>query len=133
MDITVTIQQANEPIAVIKFAGELNSSTYEEVVTKASEVYNTLAQKAILDLSEVTNISSTGQVALHKVALIFSGADQDVEENEAPDYTHSSNARKRVKLLSPQPAVDEILGKAGFKLFFKIYNDLESAVQSFNT
>ena len=133
MDITVTIEQANEPIALIKLAGEIDSSNYEDIVQKASEVYNTTAKKAIIDLSEVTDISSTGQVAIHKVALIFSGVEQDVEANENPDFTHSSNARKHVKLLSPQPNIKQSLEKAGFTLFFKIYNDLESAVQSFNT
>jgi anti-anti-sigma regulatory factor len=132
MGITVTVQQANEPIAVIKLTGEINASNYDEIIVKASEVYNSVAKKAVIDLSEVPSINSTGQVAIHKVALIFSGVEQDVEANENPDFTHSSNARKYVKLLSPQPEVQQSLEKAGFTLFFKIYNDLDSAVQSFN-
>jgi hypothetical protein len=53
------------------------------------------------------------------------------EEQVHPDLTHSSNARKYVKLLSPQPAVDEALTTAGLKLFFKVFHDLESALNSF--
>jgi anti-anti-sigma regulatory factor len=100
-------------------------------VDKAQEIYNNPARNLIIDLGGVTNISSAGQVAIHKIALLYSGVDQDVDENENPDFTHSSNARKYVKLLNPQPEVDKTLEKAGLKLFFKTYTDLESAVKSF--
>jgi hypothetical protein len=69
-------------------------------------------------------------VAIHKIALIYSGVPQDVEANENPDFTHSTQARKYVKLLSPQPEVDTALEKAGMKLFFKIFRDLDSALKS---
>lgn len=55
---------------------------------------------------------------------------QNVEADENPDFTHSSDARKFVKLLNPQPEVDAMLEKAGFKLFFKVFTDLESAINS---
>jgi hypothetical protein len=45
--------------------------------------------------------------------------------------THNSNARKRVKLLSPQPEVEKALEAAGLKLFFKVFQDLDSALKSF--
>jgi anti-anti-sigma regulatory factor len=131
MEITVTTEQAKEPIAVMKLEGDINASNFMEVVDKAQEIYNNPARNLIIDLGGVTNISSAGQVAIHKIALIYSGVIQDVDENENPDFTHSSNARKYVKLLNPQPEVDKTLEKAGLKLFFKTYTDLESAVKSF--
>lgn len=131
MEITVTIQQAGETIAVIKPIGELNASNFMELVDKASEVYNHQAKRLVLDLSEVAKITSAGQVAIHKVALIFSGVEQDVEADKNPDFTHSSNARRFVKLLNPIPEVDQALEKAGFKLFFKVYPTLEEAINSF--
>ena len=47
-----------------------------------------------------------------------------------PDFTHSRNVRKHVKRLSPQPEVDKTLEGAGLKLFFKVFNDLDSAIVS---
>ena len=44
---------------------------------------------------------------------------------------HNSNARKHVKLLSPQPDVEKTLETAGLKLFFKVFRDLDSALKSF--
>jgi anti-anti-sigma regulatory factor len=34
-------------------------------------------------------------------------------------------------LLNPQPRVDRVLDMAGFKQFFEVYTDLETAVASF--
>lgn len=131
MEIIISIEQGNEPIAVMKLKGEINASNFMEIVDKARELYRNPARNLILDLSEVSGISSAGQVAIHKIALIYSGVPKDVEEDENPDFTHSANARKHVRLLAPQPAVDESLTKAGMKLFFKVFEDFQSAVKSF--
>ena len=131
MEISVSLEQAKEPIAVMHLKGNLDASNFLEVVTKAQEIYQKPARNLLIDLSEVPYISSAGLVAIHKIALLYSGVSQEVEENTRPDFTHSSAARKHVKLLSPQPAVDQILDTAGLKLFFKVFNDLDSALNSF--
>jgi anti-anti-sigma regulatory factor len=130
MEIDISIQQTSETVAVMKLTGDINASNFMEIVDKAGETYMNPSRYLIIDLSDVPSISSTGMVAIHKIALIYSGVPQDVQENENPDFTHSNEARKYVKLLSPQPQVDETLGKSGMKLFFKIFDDLDSALQS---
>lgn len=133
MEIKVTIHQAEHPIAIMQLNGEISAANYMEVVNKAQELFNNPARNLIIDLSEVSSVSSAGLVGLHKIALVYSGAaHQQVDQDESrPDFTHNSNARKFVKLLNPQPAVDQELMRAGLKLFFKVYTDLESAIQSF--
>jgi anti-anti-sigma regulatory factor len=130
MEIDISIQQTSETVAVMKLTGDINASNFMEIVDKAGETYMNPSRYLIIDLSDVPSISSTGMVAIHKIALIYSGVPQDVQENENPDFTHSNEARKYVKLLNPQPQVDETLGKSGMKLFFKIFDDLDSALQS---
>jgi len=136
MELIVSIQQAEEPIAIMQIKGDINASNFMEVVNRAQELYNNPAHNLIIDLSEVTSVSTTGLVALHKIALVYSGVPQEMDQDAAtkerrPDFTHSSNARKFVKLLNPQPEVDKALEKAGMKLFFKVFKDLESAIESF--
>jgi anti-anti-sigma regulatory factor len=131
MEIIISIEQGKEPVAVMKLKGEVNASNFMEIVDKAREVYDNPSRNLVIDLSEVPSISSTGQVAIHKVALIYSGVPQEVMEDENPDFTHSVQARKHVRLLAPQKSVDESLSKAGMRLFFKVFDDLESAVKSF--
>ena len=134
MEITVSIHQSAQPIAILKIIGDINASNFMEVVDNAQALFDNPARHLIIDLSEVSSVSSTGLVALHKIALVYSGVPQQVEADKdeiRPDFTHSSNARKFVKLLSPQPAVDAELQKAGLKLFFKVFSDLDSAINSF--
>lgn len=128
MDITVTVEQAREPVAVMRLQGSIDASNFVQVVDKAQEIYQNPARNLVIDLSEVPSVSTTGLVAIHKIALLYSGVK---EEMAHPDLTHHSTARKHVKLLNPQPAVDKALETAGLKLFFKVFNDLESALNSF--
>jgi len=130
MEVKVSIEQASEPVAVMKLAGNIDASNFMEIVDKASATYKNPARYLFIDLSDVSSISSTGLVAIHKIALIYSGVPQNVEENENPDFTHSQEARKYVKLINPQPEVDEALTKGGMKLFFKFFNDVDSALKS---
>jgi len=134
MEIIVSIHQVEKPIAVLRVKGEINAANYLDIVTKAQEIYRDSAKDLILDLSEVPNITSTGLVALHQLSLIYSGVPQRIETDGTEvrtDFTHSNSARRHVKLLSPQLVVDKALESAGLKLFFKIFGDLESAIESF--
>ena len=131
MEISISIEQAKEPVAVMRLTGDLDASNFLEVVTKAQKIYKNPARDLIIDLSKVPYISSAGLEAIHKIALLYSGVPQEVEENNGPDFTNSSTARKHVKLLSPPPAVDQILETTGLKLFFKVFKDLDSALKSF--
>jgi anti-anti-sigma regulatory factor len=128
MNIAITLQQAREPVALMHLQGDINASNFVEIVDKAREIYENPARNLIIDLSDVPSISSTGLAAIHKIALLYSGVP---EEKAHPDLTHSSLARKHVKLLSPQPDVEKALAEAGLKLFFRIFHDLESALNSF--
>ena len=128
MDIKVELEQASEPVAIMRLQGSIDASNFVQIVDKAQEIYQNPARNLILDLSEVPSISSTGLAAIHRIALLYSGVSDYMKH---PDLTHSSNARKRVKLLSPQPDVEKELETAGLKLFFKVFHDLESALNSF--
>ena len=134
MEINVSIHEADEPVAVMNIKGNVDASNYVEIVNKAQEIYNNSMHNLILDLSEVPYISSAGLVAIHKIALIYSGGKQEVEQEgkeTRPDFTHHANARKRVKLLNPRPEVDRTLETTGLKLFFKVFDNLDNALKSF--
>jgi anti-anti-sigma regulatory factor len=131
MEIDVSIHQTKEPVAVMRLKGEINASNFMLVSDKARELYQNPARNLVIDLGGVTSISSTGMAALHNIALVYSGMPQTVQQGTNPDFTHSSNARKHVRLLDPQPEVDKSLETAGMKLFFKVFKDLESALASF--
>lgn len=56
---------------MMKLKGDINASNFTDVVDKARDIYNNPARNLIIDLSDASSISSAGQVAIHKVALIY--------------------------------------------------------------
>ena len=136
MNISVSQEQGNVPVAVLKLDGQLDGQNYQELITKAQELYKGGARDFLLDLSELTYISSAGLVALHSVALLSRGEDLPDTESGWSAYRsmgRSSEAglQKHVKLLNPHSEVMGVLDMVGFSSLFEIYTDLDEAVKSF--
>ena len=136
MQVNSFKQEGRVPVTVMKLAGNLDASNYAEVIAKAQEYYDEGARNLLIDLSEVPYVSSAGLMSLHSVALIFAGQSMKSKESGRPAF-RSINAqnekivRQHVKLLNPQPAVEEVLDVVGLKQFLDVYTDLETAVQAF--
>jgi anti-anti-sigma regulatory factor len=136
MNISVSQAQGNVPVAVIKLDGQLDGQNYQELITKAQELYKGGAHDFLLDLSELTYISSAGLVALHSVALLSRGEDLPDTESGWSAYRSMGRSReaglqKHVKLLNPRSEVMGVLDMVGFSNLFEIYTDLDEAVKSF--
>ncbi|MBK8616538.1 MAG: STAS domain-containing protein [Anaerolineales bacterium] len=136
MQINFSRQEGRVPVTIMQLMGDLDASNYTDVITKAQETYDNGTRDLLIDLSKVPYVSSAGLMSLHAVVLIFAGQSMQSKQTGRPSF-RSINAerdgavRQHVKLLSPQAAVDQVLDVVGLKLFFDIYPDLESAIQSF--
>jgi anti-anti-sigma regulatory factor len=136
MDISVSQKQGNVPIAVIKLDGELDGQNYQELISKARELFSAGARDFVLDLSDLTYISSAGLVALHSVALLVKGEELPDTEQGWSTYrsmgrTSASGVQSHIKLLNPREEVRNVLEMVGFGNVFQVYTDLDEAVQSF--
>lgn len=136
MDISVSQKQGNVPITVIKLDGELDGQNYQELISKARELFSAGARDFVLDLSDLTYISSAGLVALHSVALLVKGEELPDTEQGWSAYrsmgrTSASGVQSHIKLLNPREEVRNVLDMVGFGNVFQVYTDLDEAVQSF--
>lgn len=135
MEITVTQENGKVPVSVIHLKGDLDASSYLELVNTAQKLYNAGAHDLVLDLAGLAFISSAGLASLHIVTKIFGGEKADPEDDWGTyreiSRKRDSGFRKHVKLLNPSPDVDKVLDTVGFKQFFEVYTDLDEAVQSF--
>ncbi|CAG1008226.1 hypothetical protein ANAEL_03638 [Anaerolineales bacterium] len=135
MQIAFSKHEGHVPVSVMKLTGNLDASNYASVIAKAQEAYDEGTRHLLIDLSGVPYVSSAGLMSLHTVALFFGG--YSMKNGSGRPAFRSVNAqnekvvRQHVKLLSPQPAVEEVLDTVGLKHFLDIYTDLEAAVQSF--
>ena len=135
MEINVTQEQGKVPVSVIHIKGDLDASSYLELVNTAQKLYNAGVRSLLLDLADLEFISSAGLASLHIVTKMFRGEKTDSEDGwgtyKEIDRERESGLQKYVKLLSPSPEVDNVLDTVGFKQFFEVYTDLDEAVQSF--
>jgi anti-anti-sigma regulatory factor len=137
MNISVSQAQGRVPVTVIKVDGQLDGQTYQDLIGKAQDLYNSGSRDFLLDLSDLTYISSAGLVALHSVALLTRG-------EELPDFEGGWSAyrsmgrsaeagpQKHVKLLNPRSEVMGVLDMVGFGSVFDVYTNLDEAVNSFS-
>lgn len=136
MQINFSTQEGRVPVTVLHLAGELDASTYTDVIKKVQESYDGGARDLLIDLGNVSYISSAGLMSLHTVALIFAGQSLQSNSSGRPtfrslDPKRDDAAKQHVKLLNPQHAVEQVLDTVGLKSFFEVFTDLESAVKAF--
>ena len=135
MDITISKEQGKVPVHVIHIKGDLDASSYLELVGNAQKLYEAGAEYLLLDLTDLAFISSAGLASLHIVIKMFRGEKSSGESGwdtfKQIDRDRDSGMQTRVKLLNPSPDVDNVLNTVGFKQFFEVYTDLKQAVQSF--
>jgi|WetSurMetagenome_2_1015567.scaffolds.fasta_scaffold385319_2 anti-anti-sigma regulatory factor len=136
MDISVSQQQGNVPVTVVKVAGQLDGQSYQDLIARARELYDAGARDFILDLSDLTYISSAGLVAIHSIALLVKGEDLPDPESGWSAYrsmgrTSAAGLQTHIKLLNPREDVKNVLDMVGFGNVFQVFTDLDEAVKSF--
>ena len=136
MEINVLQEKGRVPVSVVHIKGDLDASSYLELVDTAQKLYNAGVRYLLLDLTDLAFISSAGLASLHIVTKMFRGEKADLEDGwgtyKEIDRERDSGLQKKVKLLNPSPDVDKVLDTVGFKQFFEVYADLDEAVQSFS-
>ena len=136
MEIIVSEEKGKVPVGVLYVKGDLDASNYLRLVEAAQTAYNAGMRDLLLDLSDVTFISSAGLASLHIITKMFRGEKADTEDGwgtyKAIERERENGMQKNVKLLKPSAEVEQVLETVGFKQFFEIYTDLGEAVQSFD-
>jgi anti-anti-sigma regulatory factor len=136
MNISVSSAQGKVPVTVVKLDGQLDGQTYQDLIAKAKEAFGGGARSFLIDLTDLTYISSAGLVALHTVALLARG--EPLPDTEAGwsairsvGRTTTSGIQKNVKLFNPRDEIKSVLDMVGFSSVFEIFTDLDQAVNSF--
>ncbi|NJC97956.1 MAG: hypothetical protein C3F07_15565 [Anaerolineales bacterium] len=136
MNISVSTENGRVPVTVLKLDGQLDGQNYQDLINKAKELYAAGARDFLVDMGDLTYISSAGLVALHSVALLTKGEEMPDTENGWSAYrsmgkTSKASVQEHIKLLSPRDDVKSVLDMVGFGNVFQIFNDRDEAVRSF--
>jgi len=122
MEITFSKQERRVPVTIMKVAGKVDSSNYQEFTDKAMQAVARDGFYLLIDLSECEYMSSAGLRSLNEIFMFFK---KSFPKDEA------SRLSSRMKLLNPQSKVLDTLKLTGVDVFFEIHTDMETAIASF--
>jgi anti-anti-sigma factor len=136
MEITVSKEQGRVPVTVLRVAGQLDGQTYQQLIDRARDEYEAGAHSMLLDLGDLTYISSAGLVSLHMIAKLVRGESLPDDENgwntlKSMDRAQDGGVQRNLKLLNPRPEVNSVLEMVGFSAFFEVFTDRQKAIDSF--
>ena len=136
MEITIFQEQGRVTVSVIHIAGHLDGQTYQILIAEARKVVEAGILNILLDLSDLTYISSAGLVSLHTIALMTRGEElPDPEQGwstlKSMDRTRDGGLQKHLKLLNPRPEITNVLEMVGFSEFFEVFTEKKAAIDSF--
>ena len=136
MNISTVQVQGKIPVTIVKLDGQLDGQTYQQLINKGREAYTAGWHDFLIDMTDLTYISSAGLVALHSLALLVKGEELPDTEAGWSAYrsmgkTSGSGKQVHIKLLNPRPEVKSVLDMVGFNAVFDIFADQEEAVKSF--
>ena len=136
MIITTSQQQGRVPVTAIHLDGKLDSNSFQKLINAAKTEFDGGARCLILDMTNLTYISSAGIVSLHSIAKLFRG--ESLPDTEAGwgairslEKERVGGTQQHVKLLNVPPEVRSVLDVVGFAAFFEMHTDLQQAVASF--
>ncbi len=127
MEISVSQEQGRVPVTIMSIRGEINAETSDAFLAAVRQAYAGGACDLLLDLSQVTYISSWGIRALSEVYSMLRG--QKGEEHEAA--AGAGGVSKHVKLLNPTPQVRKVLETAGLDMYLESFTDKKRAMAAF--
>lgn len=120
--------EARVPVTLLKLKGELDSKSFETFQNEVMQMIDSGASYMVLDLQQLSFISSAGLRALFTIAktlLAKGGVDPTTDQNAV------SFKSPYLKLLAPTSNIRQALDLMGFTVSLEIYNDLSEALASF--
>jgi len=123
MPITVSQQHARVPVTILHVHGQVNLGNAHELEQAGRAALDHGARHVLLDLSQVSSLTSAGLRAVHTLYRLLGSPTSD------PGGVPAKSPY--LKVLNPSPDIRRVLSLAGFEAFIDIHDDLAQALASF--
>ena len=130
MEVTIANEMAKVPVTVFKLSGNLTEE--ETLMAEVTTQYDSGMRYALLDLSKVKYISSSGLRALHGAFTLLRG-DGPEESDEAirKGITRGTYMSPHLKLFKPTKEAKKTLRISGYDMFLETHKKYKDAINSF--
>lgn len=137
MQTTMERIEGRVPITVMTLTGELDASNYLRLVDDVRPLYGAGVRHLLLDLTDLTFISSSGLVSLYSIEKVMQGQEPPDPEygwgalHEVGRAIEDGSVQTAVQLCGVQPGVREVIERTGLDRLFRIHPDRATAVAAF--
>jgi anti-anti-sigma factor len=132
MEITVSQETGRVPVTMFHISGDIAAGSYEELEQRADEAFEAGMRDLLLDLTDVSFLSSSGLRAIHHIfALLRTDSAEESDDTVRKGVMAGTYKSPHLKLLRPSRTVLKVLQASGFDMFLDIHSDLQEAVDSF--
>lgn len=116
VEISVSSMQGNTPVTVLHLKGQIDAGNVADLEGKATELVQAGIGNMLLDMSDLTFMSSAGFRAIHKIYQAI----------------HPDGGTGRLKILNAGDEIKRLVKTLGFDKFVGVVDgDLQDAVNSF--
>lgn len=129
-----TTVEASGRVTILALDGELDGTNYRGVIETVQGIYDGGGRHLLLDLTDLSFISSAGLVALHSALRLMQGEElPDPEFGYAAlrainDEVDSGAMQTSVQLCGTQDAVQKVLDRTGLAGLFPSFPDRAAAL-----
>ena len=134
MDIVISYISSAPPVTILRIIGEINATSYEHLQDQARQEIEHGTRYILLDLAEVPYIRSAAFRAIYYMFYALrTDATEDSDEAIRDGMQAGTYRSPHLKLARPTPRVEEVLKLAGTDQLLEIYDDLQTALASFQS
>lgn len=130
MEIIVSQAQGRIPVTIFQLSGAFISD--EQLMPQVQSAFDNGMRDLLLDLTNVTYISSQGLRALHSIyTLLRTDAPNESDEAVKIGIRAGTFSSPHLKLLNPNEKVTEVLRLTGYDMFIDMFRNRATAIAAF--
>ena len=130
LNITTSEVQGRVPVTILHVDGRINLGNTDVLERAAKEAYVRGARYFLLDLNNVSSLTSAGLRSIHWIYTMLS----ETPEGDEPAQGASPSQKTKslhLEVFTTSPHVLKVLNIAGFDLYIDTYQDLNEAIAAF--
>ena len=132
MEIKISQEQSQVPVTVFHIKGDINTETFEQLQAQAQQAIQAGTRYLLLDLAQVSYVSSYGIRAISQIFTWLRDSAQDQDPAAMSKGLRDGTFKSpHLKLSNPSQQVLKVLTTAGMDMFLDIHTDLKRAIASF--
>lgn len=132
MELTAAHKEGRVPFTIFQIEGQINMGTHKILEDKARQELADGMHYLLIDLSQVTSLTSAGLRTIHLINnLLSSNPPADAAPIEEQELGGAKSISPYLKLLNPQPHIRRVLNISGFDAYIQVFDDQQVSIDSF--